>query len=693
MTAASYTEDLTDIATGDESSGWSTFSTNQQGSVTHQDNDYPYIQGSYAVCQTCSKSKTIANMAYDNGSDTNPGTDDAIFVWQNFATPTAIDDYAGTTTSGAGMSILIGNSTSNFDIWEVGGSDVPPYPYGGWTCHAVCPSVTADDVSNGPRTSEQVIGAQVRLVAYPSKGEPHSIDVMRYGRGSSIFEHGDLSNGYATISGFAAQNDLSTNRWGLIQEVSGGYLWQGRMQLGTSTNAVDFRDSDVTVFIKYTPKVTANFNTIEVTHTSSRVDMTNMSFICLDPTNTASKGRWISTNDADVNIDGCLFQDMATFTFDSLNDVLNTRFVRCGQVTTGGADMAGSSFLASTAATDTGALYCDTAYTDTDFDGCTFEMGSNSHHAIDFGTSVTSNVTLRNCDFTGFGTGDDANDSTVRFLATSGSLTLSLQNCTVNGGAASESNFSIDDAAGVTVSLSIDPVTVKATCVKTDGTLLQNIRVFAAASAKSSGTADTNTLNKLVDTNATFQTDGVAINDIAFNQTDGTSATVTAVDSETSLSLSSDAFPDGNEDYRVGGAFPDEDTVTIVNSGTTATVTHTAHGMASNDYVYIEGGSLDANEGVYQITYISDNSYSYTMGSSPGSSPTGTITATFVALFGLSNASGVVTTTRVYGTDQPVKGWGRNTASGSPYLQEGVITGTIDASEGLNTSVVLVSDE
>ncbi len=121
----------------------------------------------------------------------------------------------------------------------------------------------------------------------------------------------------------------------------------------------------------------------------------------------------------------------------------------------------------------------------------------------------------------------------------------------------------------------------------------------------------------MVDTNATFQDDGVAIGDIAHNKDDGTQASVTAVDSQTSLSLDSDAFPDGNEKYRVGGKFPDKDTVTISNSGTTATVTHTGHGMASNDYVYIEGGDIVANEGVFQITKINDNSYSYTMGSSP----------------------------------------------------------------------------
>ncbi len=222
--------------------------------------------------------------------------------------------------------------------------------------------------------------------------------------------------------------------------------------------------------------------------------------------------------------------------------------------------------------------------------------------------------------------------------------------------------------------------------------MVENALVYLQADAKCSGTATTDTADKLVDTNAAFQTDGVAIGDTAFNQTDGTAALVTAVDSQTSLSLNSDNFPDGNENYRVGGPYPDKDPVTIVNSGTTATVTHTGHGMLNNDYVYIEGGDIVANEGVFQITYINANSYSYTMGSSPGSSPTGTITSTFVGLYGLTNSSGVKSTSRVYDADQLVTGWARK-ASSSPYYVAAPMRGTIDSADGLSATGVLVSDE
>ncbi len=80
----------------------------------------------------------------------------------------------------------------------------------------------------------------------------------------------------------------------------------------------------------------------------------------------------------------------------------------------------------------------------------------------------------------------------------------------------------------------------------------ENTEMTIPTGTTSTGTATTDTTNKLVDTGATFQTDGVQVGDLAYNTTDELYAKVTAVDSETSLSLDSDAFPDGNENYEVG---------------------------------------------------------------------------------------------------------------------------------------------
>jgi len=73
----------------------------------------------------------------------------------------------------------------------------------------------------------------------------------------------------------------------------------------------------------------------------------------------------------------------------------------------------------------------------------------------------------------------------------------------------------------------------------------------------SSSTTDGTTANKLVDSGASFTTDGTKAGMVVFNTTDSTKAIITAVDSDTVLSVSLDVFATG-EDYEVGEAdFPD----------------------------------------------------------------------------------------------------------------------------------------
>ena len=75
-----------------------------------------------------------------------------------------------------------------------------------------------------------------------------------------------------------------------------------------------------------------------------------------------------------------------------------------------------------------------------------------------------------------------------------------------------------------------------------------NVLPEGAFNPQSQGTADGTTANKLVNSGATFATDGVIIGAMVKNTTDNTYASVTAIDSETQLSLDADIFVSG-EDY------------------------------------------------------------------------------------------------------------------------------------------------
>lgn len=141
------------------------------------------------------------------------------------------------------------------------------------------------------------------------------------------------------------------------------------------------------------------------------------------------------------------------------------------------------------------------------------------------------------------------------------------------------------------------------------------------------------------------------------------------------------------------GPFPANATVTISNSGTTATVTHASHGMASNDDVLIDGAGYSANNGTFQITWISSSSYSYTMSSSPGDgSVSGTIKCWFVFLKGLTDVNGEIDMSRSISSDQDVEGWARK-SSASPYYKEGAISGTVLSSADTPFTATMASDE
>ncbi len=139
------------------------------------------------------------------------------------------------------------------------------------------------------------------------------------------------------------------------------------------------------------------------------------------------------------------------------------------------------------------------------------------------------------------------------------------------------------------------------------------------------------------------------------------------------------------------GSLPFQADVSISNSGTLATVTHTGHNMLTNDKVLIENSDVAANNGVFSITWINANSYSYTMGSSPGTNPTTTPTATYVALKGTTDGDGEISTSRVFSTAQPVTGWARK-ASSAPYYKEGPVSGTISTSENTNFTAIMATD-
>lgn len=620
MTAPSYTTDLSTFNLCENSGTFGEFTGMVDGGLPDSSDQDDVIQGSYLTSAVNSlKVGELQSIYADYGSGVTIPTDGAILIWNKFDAGGLLASY----TNG-GLRFVVGQGIADWDAWKAGGVDKAPNPYGGWYNYALNPLARTYDYryGSGTGTSYRYVGMACSLTAAgPSKGQPFKIDAIRYGRGSIILEYGSSGDGYANFADAAAVNDDNSgtygyNRWGLFQAIAGGYLWKGRMQIGTSSNACEFTDADVFILIDDVVNCTANFNTIEINHASTIVNWTNVIFKALG---TTSPGRLVMNANADMNLNACQFFDMGAFGFGgSGSEFLNCVFQGCGLITVNGGKLNGSQVLDSTVAADASAINWN-VNVDPDgyLDDLVVSEGANAHHAIEFGTTSPTTMTIRGLDVgSDFAATDGQNNSTFYIARTGGTVTIYCVGCSGN---------MTYKSAGADVVIVADPVTVKVTVKNAQGTLIENARVLVKAS-------------------------------------NGT------------------------------GPFPFEDVVTIANSGTTATVTHNTHGMATNDYVLIEGASLQANNGVFQITVTDSNTYTYTMSSTPGSSPTGTITATFVALYGLTDAQGVKSTSRVYSGDQPVDGWARKSSS-SPLYRQGPISETIDATDGMVTTAILITDE
>lgn len=201
-------------------------------------------------------------------------------------------------------------------------------------------------------------------------------------------------------------------------------------------------------------------------------------------------------------------------------------------------------------------------------------------------------------------------------------------------------------------------------------------------------TTGTITLNLVGCTgNAGYRTEGVAVSII----TDPVTTTLTI---QTSASPpvpieNARAFIETSDGT---GPLPFEDSVAIIQSGGTATVTHTDHGLSTDHYVVIRDAIPNEYNKVAQITKTTDDEYTYAVDSGASSPATGSPISSGVVISALSNGSGIVSDTRTFGGNQPFKGWARK-SSGSPFYQNGAITGIISSIDGFTASIALLSDE
>jgi len=622
---ATYGTDLVLLASGSdaESGTWVEMASPYNAGGGPGIDPENFIQGSNSQSQTMGNKFTVGkSVAFDAGSDISGSfaTDDVVMAWVFFQAGSNLYDYA--TTGGHRFGIAAdtaGLPSTSMDMWFISGDDRSPNPEGGWWNVAVDPTFTPDAVTGGGNGGVYWYFGSILegMRAQISKGTPHAVDVMRFGRGE-IYCTGASPDASFTL--MAAQNDLNANKWGLLKDTGGDtFLWKGLMSIGQVGTSTTFVASNQTIVIDDTAKVYQGFNKLEIRHASTSVTLTNISFTAKG---TVSPGQFeMVENAATMSMAGCTFNNMDTFIFLSNGILDSCNFIGCSTITHGGADFEACTFEGYEFSANTSYLvYDETADPNGELDNCNFTKGTIDTHAIEFGLTSPLTMTLTGCDFQGYSATQDVNSSIFHFKRTTGTITLNLVGCS--------SDVSFTNAYrtdGATIVIVVDPVTTLITVQDIDdATFVNAARVIVQA------------------------------------------------------------FSGGTENW--------QETVSIVNAATTATVTHTAHGLATSDLVNITGADLDEYNGVKTITVTDANTYTYTTSGSPTSPAAGTPVSTTVYIDGDTDVNGEISFSKTFGGDQPIRGRVRRATTGKLY-KTSPINSVIDSSTGLNLGVLMISDE
>ena len=273
-----------------------------------------------------------------------------------------------------------------------------------------------------------------------------------------VYGESTTSGNFATFTGMAAANDVSTARWGLFQEQAGIFLWKGLMSLGTGT-PVEFVDSNKNITIDDTPRTYASFNRIEISNNRSTVRWTGINITALNSAG-LSIGQFEAVGDPNLDFDNCVFTDMGSFTFDSTStnaSMLSCTWRRCTTVIQGLCQFDSCVFDNSVSTSSLNVSDLDL------ITNCTF-VSDGSNHGMELDSNhAGGSFTLDGCVFTDYASVDGSTGNECIYNNSGGSVTINVSNGAIpsirNGSGATTTvvasviwNFEIKNASNEIVS-------------------------------------------------------------------------------------------------------------------------------------------------------------------------------------------------------------------------------------------------
>ena len=454
MAAPSYATDLNDIFLDGGGTVWTLVGG---GRMTDPETD-DYIQGS--SCWSHDPFNSGAEGGVYPSTET-VASGDAIYYWIKGDIAAALATHAA-----GGMQCLVGSAATALKCYYVRGSD--DYAYGGWICVPIDPTMTPSTTIGSPTSTAAWFGAQWYIPSTgPSKGYPFKVDAMRHGRQIEVTA-GD-SGTPATWDLVSAHDAATARMWGICQPTNTGAALQGLIYWGTGSAAVYSRDSNRTVAIIDTEWTASNFTQVLFAHASNDVEWDNVGVIALG---TSNRGIIDVTADGAVTWTNSVFQGIDTTTLLANCTFDGTKWLSTNEVDGGGASLLGCKILTPTVAADSYSLLWDVA-TDPNglIDGMEFSKGTNSHHAIAFGTTSPLTMNLTGIDFSGFTNTIGSSAAPIHVKRTSGTVTINLSGCT----GITADGYKSDGATVVIV----QSVTVSVTVLDdSDGSELQYAHVY-----------------------------------------------------------------------------------------------------------------------------------------------------------------------------------------------------------------------
>lgn len=551
---------------------------------------------------------------------------------QTFLFKINVTNYAALLSrTSPGTRIKIGSSSSAYQQYFPFGNDNYPAA-GGWQFLPIDPNVAGykeTDQGSPTMTAVQYYSIMADFSS-GSKGENVVIDAIDLGTGLRL-TRGDAGSTEGTFADFlAADEGTSTGRWGYIRSLAGIYFVNGELAVGIDNAATP--SSTITEFTDATGQVLVWENGFAATgYHAWTVDL--------------------NTSGTIVNVTSATFDSTGKLNNDAnrgKTTTEDTRLLVQHSGTTGTATYVGCTFK----------NLSDFILTSTvDIDTCDIQTAAMTQGSADVVDSVIRTTSLANVatlDDPTFGTTTDLHDcefiqsGTGHAIEITAAGAYTFTNLTFTGYNASDNN-----AASAIY------------CSAGSGTITINVSGGNTPSVRAPGM--TIVKNNTVTVRVTVR-DSSTLAPVS-----GARVYVTPLDNTDDL--------------------PFQEAVTqITRSATTATVSHTAHGMPTGSKVFITGADQSEYNGVFTISNVSANAYDYTVSGSPVSPATGTILATAVIIDGDTNGSGVVENTAFDFTNpQDLTGVVRKGTT-SPLYKSGAVTGTVEGT-GFSSTVLLVSDE